>query len=101
MTDKLIDFTSRHRIFGTWANDPENPSVEWDVYPVGTDVDVAGIDAEDGEKFEVSHVTFDGTVLRFRAVMPSTGHVTEHELRLLDDGRAEHRVTLIEQLHRL
>lgn len=94
MTELLQRFT------GTWLNDPENPSVEWRIALVGDKLNVVGVDVDDGERYAVTEISFADETLRWRAEMPSTQYVTEHQLTLREDGNAEHRCTLSETLMR-
>jgi hypothetical protein len=59
------------------------------------------VDPFDGEKLKVSGVSWDGEVLRFRTVTPSTKFAVDHELRVGPSARAEHRYTLSEPWQKL
>jgi hypothetical protein len=43
--------------------------------------------------FVVSKVTFEGSVFRFRARIPSNGHEVDHTFRLNGDGTMDDRFT--------
>lgn len=54
---------------------------------------VSGRDLNDGETFLISDISFDGRVLRFRSVMPSTRREGVNEFSLTSDGEIESRFT--------
>ena len=54
---------------------------------------VSAVDVNDGEKFRISEVPWDGTRLRFKSKMPSTGRIGLNEFRLKKDGKVQSRFT--------
>jgi len=54
---------------------------------------VSGCDLNDGETFQISDVSFDGRVLRFRSLMPSTRREGVNEFSLTGAGEIESRFT--------
>jgi hypothetical protein len=99
----VIAINSKHPLVGTWRPDDEDESAEYTITAAagGFTFTVSGVDRYDGEPFEVSNVTWDGNVLRFRSVMRSTNWVLEHEFRSLGDNDVEHRYTRCEVWHRV
>ena len=54
---------------------------------------VSAVDLNDGERFKISNVSWDGTWLRFTSYMPSTKRFGLNEFRLKSNGRLESRFT--------
>jgi hypothetical protein len=56
----------------------------------------------DGERFKISKVSWDGKCLRFISLMPSTGRIGINELRVKKNGKLESRFTftVIEEMVR-
>jgi hypothetical protein len=79
-------------LLGGWRSEDED-GLAILVRRAGSGFDVSVKDRRDGEAFDVSDVRRDGTALRFRSVVPSTGERLEHSLRALDARRAEHAYT--------
>ena len=57
---------------------------------------VTALDTYNGERLRVSRVSWDGTVLRFRVLTPSTKWTVDHEWRTGPRGTARIRYTLAE-----
>ena len=52
----------------------------------GGDIRIAGWDSDNGEKFVISNVKWDGKRLKGTFTMPSTGHTTYSDLLLIDEN---------------
>jgi len=76
------------RLEGTWYH--PDTSAEFRVRVLQTKVAVSGVDNEDGERFTVSNVEWDGQVLSFTSVMPSTGWTVDHRLTPNRGGTLKH-----------
>jgi hypothetical protein len=63
---------------------------------------VSGVDLNDGERFKIFEVSWDGKWLRFKSKMPSTGRIGVNEFRLKKDGNVESRFTftVVEEMRR-
>ena len=92
-----------HPLVGTWREREEgdSDSVEYTVEVDGGRFVVTGVDWYDGERFTVSDVSWDGNVLRFNSIMPSTNWRLEHAFRSLSRSQVEHRYTRTETWQRV
>lgn len=63
---------------------------------------VSGWDTSDGENFIVSNVIWDGSVLSFETLMPSTNRRGINKFRLVDDNtiESEFTFTVVETMKR-
>lgn len=63
---------------------------------------VSAVDLNDGERFRISEVSWDGEWLRFKSKMPSTGRVGLNEFKLKSDGSVQSRFTftVVEEMRR-
>ncbi len=93
-------------LLGKWAHtapwDSDDYLAEYTIAQKGKTLSVAGVDLNDGEKFKISGVTWDGRWLRFKSLMPSTGRVGLNEFRLKANGKIESRFTftVLEEMER-
>lgn len=85
------------QLLGKWAHalpwDSADYLSEYDVSLKKGQPSVSGVDANDGERFKISKVSWDGKCLRFTSFMPSTKRIGLNELRLKKNGRVESRFT--------
>jgi hypothetical protein len=95
----IIDPQFRHPLIGTWIL-PDDTPAEYTVHSLGAAPAVSGVDSSDGEVFIISDVRWDGAVLRFTSLMPSTSYELSHVLRPSDDGTVEHEWTRVETWHK-
>ena len=95
----IIDLQFRHPLIGTWIL-PDDTPAEYTVTALGDAPSVSGVDTSDGEVFVISDVHWDGTVLRFTSLMPSTSYELTHTLRALDAETVEHEWTRVEIWHK-
>jgi hypothetical protein len=84
-----------HPLAATWQ-EVENPVLESSAFL--TIAVVAGrfvvtMEEEDGTKFKISNVRWDGSALSFVSVYPPTGHLVKHVLRPFKRGLIEHEIT--------
>jgi|GEM_PF-1643780 len=92
--------------YGTWVSalpfDSDDYLVEYAIRPHGDSLAVTARDFRDGEEMHISQVEFDGTVLTFQSIMPSTKRKGLHRFRLLGENRieAEFTFTVVEELRR-
>ena len=91
----IIDPQFRHPLIGTWVL-PGLETAEYTVHTLGDAPSVSGVDASDGEVFAICDASWDGTMLRFTSLMPSTSYELRHIFRPLDDGTVEHEWTRVE-----
>ena len=101
MTPKaaIIDPQFRHPLIGTWIL-PDDTPAEYTVHALGDTPAISGVDSSDGEVFVISDALWDGTMLRFTSLMPSTSYELTHVMRALDDGSVEHEWTRGEIWHK-
>jgi hypothetical protein len=86
------------RFSGTWQS--EASVVEYSFSIHGDPIVVTGIDTSDGEELRVENVSFDGSVLRFTSICPSTSFALRHVFRSVLGDVIEHEYTRIENWHR-
>jgi hypothetical protein len=77
----IIKRSAAHSLSGTWVNADGDRHVEFSIEPSATGIVVTGRETLHGEGFVISDVTWDGCVLRFWSVLPSTGYRAGHALR--------------------
>ena len=82
------------RLEGTWFH-PET-SAEYTVRVSRTKISVSGVDTDDGEKFIVSDVVWDGVYLSFTTVMPSTKWRVTHRVTPNRGSTVRHEFTFVE-----
>ena len=86
---KVVRLTSSHLLAGVWA--ASDSSVRYSINPKGATFEVSAVDSEDGEALVISNVDWDGRVLRFTSVCPSTGWRLDHVLEVTSTGAVSHR----------
>jgi hypothetical protein len=71
-------------LVGTWrdADEDYGSSVQFTIRAAGAVFEVVGLDTYDGERLSISNVSWDGHVLRFDSVVPSTEHRVEYALEV-------------------
>lgn len=62
-------------LLGRWKSEDDYNSAEYEIVVEGSGLKITAVDANDGEKFEVSNVEFDKETIKFDTLMPSTGRV--------------------------
>jgi hypothetical protein len=86
-----------HGLVGRWRHaapwDGDDYLAEYHVTFDGKQFSVSAYDLNDGERFEISEISWDGVTLRFRSLMPSTRREGLNEFRALPDGSIESRFT--------
>jgi hypothetical protein len=93
----IIKLSAAHSLAGTWIEADGDSHAEFTVQPSATGVIVTGRETLHGEGFAISDVTWDGSVLRFWSVLPSTGYRAGHALRAPpENGRLHHEVSFVE-----
>ena len=75
----LLYAARKPSILGLWS--VVNSTAVFRITLVEGRVHIEGWDSNDGERFEISDVRWDGNRLRGTFVMPSTGHTTHADLR--------------------
>ncbi len=94
-------------LVGTWRCatpwDSEDYRADYEITVEGNKPRVSARDLSDGEEFVISEVRWDGEVLSFRSLMPSTGREGLNEFRLCAAGKLNSRFTftVAEELHRV
>ena len=91
----------RHPLVGDWVSQDEWESAVFSVSSTPGGFRVTGVDRDDGEEFVISDLRWDGAILRFRSLMPSTGLELLHEFRSADSDHVEHSYTRTETYVRL
>lgn len=96
---EIVHLSAGHPLGGTWRDaDAEwGTTVQFTVTPVATRFEVRGIDTSDGEELAISDVKWDGRVLRFASVVPSTNHRVEYALELVSPSEVIVRYTAMER----
>jgi hypothetical protein len=93
-----------NKIKGRWVHAaPYDSDDYWAIYEVLGTADnpiVKAHDTQDGENFEITNITWDGEVLKFESLMPSTGRRGVNKFRFLEDGmiESEFTFTVIEKM---
>ncbi|MBR3190908.1 hypothetical protein [Bosea sp. (in: a-proteobacteria)] len=62
-------------LLGRWRSKDAYNSAEYEIVAEGSTIRITAVDANDGEKFEVSRVEFDKETIKFDTLMPSTGRI--------------------------
>ena len=93
--------SNTHPLVGTWAqkarlDDPDTSYVTFTISLRDRKLVVDGVDTSDGEKLVISDVRWDGKVLEFTSVCPSTHWKAKHVFRVREPGLADHQVTYTE-----
>jgi hypothetical protein len=90
----IVRLHADHPLVGIWVVADDDPSgIEFEVSPVRSGFAVAAHDPEDGERFVITGVSWDGTDLQFKLVVPSNGTRVEHCFRVQPDGTIEDTFT--------
>lgn len=90
---KVVELRPRHPLVGTWFHPNGGSTAEFTVTPEGGGFAVSGLDTGDGERFEISHVDWNGEALSFTSIMRSTKWRTRHVFRVLGECQVEHERT--------
>jgi hypothetical protein len=90
---KVLRLHADHPLIGTWVVADDSSSIEFQIRPAPRGFEVLASDSNDGEKFVVSNVRWDGRALRFELLVPSNGTRAEHCFRARPDGSIEDRFT--------
>jgi hypothetical protein len=88
--------TRRDSLAGEWIEDwPDRGgcSDRIEVREVRGELELSGIDCNDGEEYGYFDVVFEGRALKFKLKVKSTDRVLEYELYLRDDGELAGVVT--------
>lgn len=92
------------KMIGKWIHlDPYDSDDYLAVYEISGTTDdpiVKGHDKQDGEKFDITNIKWDGYILEFESLMLSTGRKGINKFKLLDDGivESEFTFTVIERM---
>jgi hypothetical protein len=98
----VIRLTSGNLLAGRWMDADENGTpVQFTFRPTGRTFDVAGIDTSDGERLVISDVRWDGRILSFTSLVPSTSHVVTYEFEVTAPSEVAVRYTLTERWTRV
>jgi len=103
----MTNIDSFNVLVGSWRH-----SASWDSddylaeYIISIEADavvVSAHDLQDGEEFIISEIKWNGHVLSFRSLMPSTGREGLNEFELSAQGVLKSRFTftVVEELHRV
>ncbi|MDF7802205.1 hypothetical protein P4C99_22230 [Pontiellaceae bacterium B1224] len=87
---------SEHRFVGTWIDDAEDTDVIFQIEFIEDEFKISGNCISDGEQFEVTNISFDGTSLKFETLMPSTNYKTKNKLTVREDGKTDLELSIFE-----
>jgi hypothetical protein len=90
---KVVELRPPHPLVGTWFHPNNDSTAEFTITAESGGFAVSGVDTGDGERFEISEVTWSGEVLSFTSFMPSTQWRTRHVFRIISDSQVEHERT--------
>ena len=99
--------TALQRLVGSWRHptpwDSADYLTEYAISVVDGCPVVAARDLNDGEEFIISQVHWDGAILRFHSLLPSTGREGVNEFSLAPAGALQSRFTftVVEEFHRV
>ncbi len=96
MKSTITDVSFRHPLIGTWTLG-DSTDVEYTVSALGEFPVVTGIDRSDGEKLVISDLSWNGTELRFKSLVPSNNYELLHIFRSISEIEAEHAWTRVEK----
>jgi len=92
----ITNLEKARRLVGTWGHQ-EN----WGQFTVTVNrsgIRVTGCDADDGDVFAISNVQWDGGVLTFDALTPSTGWLISHRFEPKRGGTVLETTTFRQEL---
>jgi hypothetical protein len=94
---EVVALNVRHPLVGTWRDeDPDGSFLRFVVRPAGSGFDVRAVDTSDGEEIEISKVRWDGRVLRFTAFAPSSGRLSDYEMKAVSPSEISLRLSYAE-----
>jgi len=70
-------------LLGRWRSEDDYNSAEYEIIVEGSGLKITAVDANDGEKFEVSCVEFDKETIKFDTLMRSTGRLAHLVLKAI------------------
>ena len=73
------------------------PRTQYTISAVDGQFRVIGIDLEDGEKFIIYDIGYDGESIHFVSLMPSTGRTGRNWMRIVEKDKIEVRFTFTER----
>jgi len=90
--ESVTPLLSRHVLIGTWRDSDHEigSSIRFTVAASGAGFSVRAVDTYDGEELQISDVRWNGHVLHFTCLVPSTGRLTNYEM----EGRSPSEVVL-------
>jgi hypothetical protein len=96
---KIVTPKAGHPLVGTWrdACGDIGSSVQFTVHAAGAIFEVTGLDTRDGEILSISNVRWDGRVLGFDSVVPSTGHQVAYVFEVVSPSEILVRYTTSER----
>ena len=77
----------------TLPYDTDDYLIEYAISLIGDSKQINATDLQDGEKMVISDITFDGTVLSFVSLMPSTGRKGINKFQIINDDLIESEFT--------
>jgi len=89
----------KHPLVRTWTQvgDPDDVTpVTYTISRTNGRFSVRSVDTSDGEILRVTGVNWNGKVLRFTTLCPSTKWKVEHSLRMKRGGLMEHELKYVE-----
>jgi hypothetical protein len=96
---EIVTFKTGHPLVGTWrdANRDYGTSVQFTIRAAGASFEVAGLDTGDGEELSISRVRWDGRILRFDSLVPSTAYRMEYVFEVVSPSEVQVRYTTCER----
>jgi len=93
---KSLRVTPKHPLVGSWETKEGYSSAIFTISVKNGKFVVTGVDERDGEVFEISGVSWDGKLLQFTSLMPSTRYRTRHVFHMPKARRLTDELTLYE-----
>ena len=75
-----------HPLVGSWVVANDGSSIQFDIAATGSGFAVAAFDTDDGERYVVDAVRWDGRALCFNLFVPSNGTRLSHRMKVRPGG---------------
>jgi hypothetical protein len=96
---EIVTFKAGHPLVGTWRHPDKDygSGVQFTIRAAGNAFEVEAVDTHDGESLAISNVKWDGQVLRFDSLTPSTAHHVSYAIEVTAPSEILIRYTLSER----
>jgi|WetSurMetagenome_2_1015567.scaffolds.fasta_scaffold00201_7 hypothetical protein len=92
--------TNFDNLIGKWVHieewDTDDWMSEYDISGTENNIIIKAKDHNDGEEYEISNIKWNGQVLEFVSVMPSTGRKGINKFRIKSENELESEFTFTE-----